>query len=235
MRVLVVCDDEARRAERLSALGRIGMEPVGGSSVVRVGVEVRGANPDVLLIDGVTTAHEARTALERARNAAERALGALLLLPADATWLRIPLPLDVRPAVVLASDGVDDVTLRRALERLRPAARIPTGTVAAHGVTLDLRSREVRANDSRAVLTTEEAVLLRSLLSEPSRVVRFEVLAQALTGRALGDPRTKATVAVHMDSLKGRLEPLRVADQLQAMRDLGYRFVERKGRPRPPR
>ena len=211
------------------------MEPVGGSSLVRVGLEVRGANPDVLLIDGVATAQEARTALERARNAAERSLGALLLMPADATWLRVPLPLDVRPAVVLASDGVDDAALRRTLERLRSIARVPTGTIAAHGVTLDLRSREVRANDSRAVLTTEEAALLRSLLSEPSRVVRFEVLAQALTGRVLSDPRTKATVAGHVETLKARLEPLGVADQLQAMRDLGYRFVERKGRPRPPR
>ena len=235
MRVLVVCDDEARRAERLSALGRIGMEPVGGSSLVRVGLEVRSANPDVLLIDGVTTSQEARTALERARNAAERALGALVLMPGDATWLRVPLPLDVRPAVVLASDGADDAVLRRALERLKSAARVPTETVAAHGVTLDLRSREVRANDSRAVLTPEEAALLQSLLSEPSRVVRFEVLAQALSGRALSGPRTKATVSGHMDSLRVRLESLGVADQLQAMRDLGYRFVERKGRPRPPR
>ena len=235
MRVLVVCDDEARRAERLSALGRIGMEPVGGSSLVRVGLEVRSANPDVLLIDGVTTSQEARTALERARNAAERALGALVLMPGDATWLRVPLPLDVRPAVVLASDGADDAVLRRALERLKSAARVPTETVAAHGVTLDLRSREVRANDTRAVLTPEEAALLQSLLSEPSRVVRFEVLAQALSGRALSDPRTKATVSGHMDSLRVRLESLGVADQLQAMRDLGYRFVERKGRPRPPR
>ena len=70
MRVLVACDDEARRAERLSALERIGMEPVGGSGLVRVGLEVRSANPDVLLIDGVATAQEARTALDRARNAA---------------------------------------------------------------------------------------------------------------------------------------------------------------------
>lgn len=234
MRVLVVCDDEARRAERLGALGRIGMEPVGGSSLVRVGLEVRSANPDVLLLDGVT-AQEARAALERARNAAERTLGAILLMPADATWLRVPLPLDIRPAVVLSSAEADDAALARALARMRSAARVPTGTVAAHGVTLDLRSREVRANDARAVLTTEEAALIRALLAEPSRVVRFEVLAQALTGRARSDPRTKAMVAGHMESLKTRLEPLGVADQLQPMRDLGYRFVERKGRPRPPR
>lgn len=235
MRVLVVCDDEPRRAAHLSALERIGMEPVGGSTLVRVGLEVRSANPDVLVLDGVTTAQDVRVALERARNAVERPLGAVLFMPSDATWLRVPLPLDVRPAVVIASEGVDDTTLRRALERLRSVARVPTGSVAAHGVTLDLRSREVRANDSRAVLTTEEAALLRALLTDQSRVVRYEVLAQALTGRALSDPRTKATISGHMASLQNRLEALGVADQLQGLRDLGYRFVERKGRPRPPR
>jgi len=235
VRVLVVCDDELRAAERLSALARIDMEPVGACSLARAGLDARAARPDVLLVDGVSSAQEARGALERARKGLDRPVGALLLMPADATWLRVPLPLDVRPAVVLPSEAVDDAALRRGLQQLRTVARVPTGSLSVYGVTLDLRSHEVRANDSRAVLTADEATVLATMLREPSRVVRYEEFAQALYGRSLSDPRTKAAVIAHVATLGARLEPLGVAKQLEALRGLGYRFVERKGRPRPPR
>ena len=235
MRVLVVCDDALRADARLSALERIEMVPVGVSRLARVGLDVRGARPDVLLVDAVASAQEARSALERARTALDRPIGALLLMPADATWLRVPLPLDVRPAVVLASASVDDASLRRGLEQLRTVARVPSGSLSLYGVTLDLRSHEVRANDSRAILTPDEATVLATMLREPSRVVRFEEFAQALYGRSLSDPRTKAAIAQHITALGTRLEPLGVAKQVEGLRGLGYRFVERKGRPRPPR
>ncbi len=235
MRVLVVCDDEVRAAERLSALERIEMEPVGACGLARVALDVRAARPDVLLVDGIASAQEARITLERARKALDRPVGALLLMPKDATWLRVPLPLDVRPAVVLASEGTDDASLRRALGQLRTVARVPTGSLSVYGVTLDLRSHEVRANDTRAVLTPNEATILATMLREASRVVRYEEFALALYGRALSDPRTKAAVTEHVTTLGTRLEPLGVAKQVEGLRGLGYRFVERKGRPRPPR
>lgn len=235
MRLLVVCEDEARRNLRLSALERLEMEPVGGTTLTRVGLDARAAKPDVLLIDGVATGQEARLALERARRALERPVGALLLMPTGATWLRVPLPLDVRPAVVLASDEVDDATLRRGLEQLRGVARVPTGSVAVYGLSLDRRSHEVRAYDQRTVLTPDEAAVLTALMERPSQVIRQEDLARALYGRVLSDPRTKSAIRNHIESLRAKLDTLGVGEQLEGLRSVGYRFVERKGRPRPPR
>lgn len=235
MRVLVVCDDEARRALRTSALGRLEHDVAGACSLARVAVDARAANPDVLLVDGTATAQEARQAVERARRALERPVGALLLMPEGATWLRVPLPPDVRPAVVLASDGVDDASLRRGLEQLRTVAKVPSGSIAVYGVTLDRRSHEARANDLRVVLTPSEAAVFTAMLEQPSQVVRHEELARALYGRVLSDPRTRAAIRGHVASLRAKLDTIGVGAQLEGLRSIGYRFVERRGRPRPPR
>lgn len=234
MRILVACNDAERRALRVSALERLDMPAVGACGLARVALDARAARPDVLLVDGVATAQEARGALERARNAVERPLSALLLMPEGATWLRVPLPPDVRPAVVLPSDGVDDASLRRGLEQLRTVARVPVGSVSAYGLSLDRRSHEARANDQRVVLTPSEASLLVALLEQPSRVIRHDELARALYGRALTDPRTKSTVRGHIATLRAKLDTLGVGEQLQGLRGIGYRFMERPGRPRPP-
>lgn len=250
MRILVACDDEALRARHVEALQRLELTAAGSCSLARLALDVRTAQPDVVLVDGVRTAEEARIALERARRALDeqpgrrperpgqrlgQRLGGLLLLPEGAAWLRVPLPLDVRPAVVLPSDGLDDAALRRGLERLRVEARVPSGSVTRYGVSLDARTREARANDLRVILTMEEAALLTAMMEQPSRVLRIEDLAGALFGRPSTDPRARAAVHSHVASLRARLAALQVGDQLEPLRDLGYRFVERKGRPRPPR
>lgn len=235
MRVLVACDDEALRVERAAALVRLEMEAVSGCSLGRVHLEARTAQPDLVLIDGIEAAADARRAIERARNATGRALGALILLPDGATWLRVPLPPDVRPAVVLASSAADDASLARALDELRVAVRVPTGTVEKYGLTFDRRSREARVNDQRVRLTAEEGAALVTLMERPSQIVRRDDLTRAIVGRPLSDPRTRATVEGHLASLHRKLDGLGVGEQLQAVRDLGYRWVERRGRPRPPR
>src|SRR5690606_32569517 len=145
--------------------------------------------------------------------------------PSDATWLRVPLPLDVRPAVVMASDAVDDASLRRGLEQLRSVARVPTGSVSVYGLTLDLRTHEARANDARVILKAEQAQVLATLMAHPSQVVRHEEFARALHGRVLNDPRSRAAIDGHVATLRERLEPLGVAKQLEALRNIGFRFV----------
>lgn len=235
MRVLVACDDEGLRRARVEALVRLEMESVSSCGLARVHLDARTADPDLLLIDGIASGTDARLAIERARQATGRRIGALVLLPDGATWLRVPLPPDVRPAVALASSAVDDVALRKALAELRVAAKVPVGSIAVYGITLDRRSREARANELRTRLTSEEAALLIALMEHPAQVVRRDELARALVGRPLTDPRTRAAVEEHMQKLRARLASLEVAEQLQALRDIGYRLVERRGRPRPPR
>ena len=235
MRVLVACDDEELRRDRVDALVRLEMESVSSCGLARVHLDARTANPDLILVDGVANGTEARQAIDRARQSAGKAIGALVLLPEGATWLRVPLPPDVRPAVVLPSATVDDGALRKALDQLRVDAKVPVGSIAVYGITLDRRSREVRANDLRARLTSEEASLLVTLMEHPARVVRRDELARALVGRALTDPRTRAAVEEHMQRLRAKLESIAVAEQLQPLRDVGFRLVERRGRPRPPR
>lgn len=235
MRVLVACDDEELRRDRVDALVRLEMESVSSCGLARVHLDARTANPDLILVDGVANGTEARQAIDRARQSAGKAIGALVLLPEGATWLRVPLPSDVRPAVVLPSATVDDGALRKALDQLRVDAKVPVGSIAVYGITLDRRSREVRANDLRARLTSEEASLLVTLMEHPAQVVRRDELARALVGRALTDPRTRAAVEEHMQRLRAKLESIAVAEQLQPLRDVGFRLVERRGRPRPPR
>ena len=235
MRVLVACDDEGLRRARVEALVRLEMESVTSCPLARVHLDARTANPDLILVDGIANGTEARQAIDRARQVVGRAIGALVLLPDGATWLRVPLPRDVRPAVVLPSASADDGALRKALDQLRVDAKVPVGSIAVYGITLDRRSREVRANDLRARLTAEEASLLIELMEHPAQIVRRDQLARALVGRPLSDPRTRAMVEEHAHKLRAKLEGVAVAEQMQAVRDVGFRLVERRGRPRPPR
>src|SRR5690606_36327187 len=130
-----------------------------------------------------------------------------------------PLPRDVRPAVVLASDAADDATLRRALDRLASTSGIPTGTASSYGLTLDRRTREARANDQRAVLTQNEVALLSAMLAEPSRVIRYDALARAVYGQARTDPRTRDALQEEVRRLRSHLDRLGVGEQLQAVRN----------------
>jgi DNA-binding response OmpR family regulator len=235
MRVLVATDDERLRSARVEALQRLEYEVAGACGLVRLASEVRALQPDVLLLDGLEGAEDARSALRRARGATQRRLGALLLLREGATWLRVPLPRDAQPAAVLRSAGLEDAALRRALEQVRATAGVKAGTVRGYDVTLDRRSREAWTDFGRTRLTEAEAIVLEVLLERPSEIVRHDDLARALHGRVLTDSRTRAAIDGQVASLRKRLEPLQVADQLQAVRTAGYRFVERR-RPRiPPR
>lgn len=235
MRVFVACDEESRRLLRVAALERLGVDVAGASDLARLALDVRATRPDVLLLEGVATGQAARDALRRARRAVEGALGAVLLLPAGATWLRVPPPPDVQPVVVLPGDAADDGALRRAIDRLRATARVPDGEVSAYGLTLDRRSREARTDEGRVALTESEARILGALLEERSRVLRSEELARALYGRVLNDPRTRAAVRAHVASLRRRLAELEVDEQVEGLRGVGYRFVERRGPRVPPR
>jgi DNA-binding response OmpR family regulator len=239
MRVLVVADDETRRASRLAALERIETPAVGGVTVARVAAEVRATSPDVVLIDGLGST-EARQVLERARRAAERPLAALLLLAEGMTWLRTPLPPDLLPAAVLASAGVEDRELQRALASLQ-AGGVPSGSLAAHELRLDPRALEASNARGSAPLTPSEAKVLEALMVRPSTVVRIEEIARSLYGNPLSDPRTRATIHGHVATLRRKLATIGADGQVEALRAVGYRLVERRGRampparPRPPR
>jgi len=242
MRILVVVNDPDLRAARVDALARIEMPAAGACDALRVTLEARALSPDVLLLDGFPTAAAARQALQRARDVTERPPVALLLLPDDATWLRTPLPPDVRPASVLASSGVDDATLAQALASMRLRHAELRESAQAHELRLDLRSREVTNERGKARLTAPEATLLQALLDQPTTVLRLEDLARVLYGHPLSDPRSRTAIHGHMTALRTKLGQIGAQDQVEAIRTLGYRLVEvrrrgppaRPSRPRPP-
>lgn len=240
MRILVVAEDEARRKTRIAALQRLELVVVGATGVARLAAEVRATTPDVLLVDGLDSAG-VRQALERARRASERPLAAVLLLAEGMTWLRTPLPPDLQPAVVLASAGLDDRALARAVASLAADGSVDPEAVVAHALRLEPRALEVTSGQGSVRLTPSEATVLRALLDQPSSVVRVDEIARALYGHRLSDPRTRAAVHGHVSTLRRKLATIGAGDQVEAIRSVGYRLVELRerrasppARPRPP-
>ena len=93
------------------------------------------------------------------------------------------------------------------------------------GLGLDPDRQVVRHRDLEAALTPLEFGLLSALLERPGRVRRFEQLTEQVWGtRHIGD-----AAAVHsvVKRLRRKLDDLCAPVQLQAVRGIGFRLVER--------
>jgi DNA-binding response OmpR family regulator len=106
--------------------------------------------------------------------------------------------------------------------RVRPAAvesPQPSGTVNAHGVTIDLDRRSVERAGAEVALTRKEFGILAILASEPGMVMRRERLLSQVWGLSwVGDQHT---LDVHVAAIRSKCG---VPALIETVRGVGYRL-----------
>lgn len=110
--------------------------------------------------------------------------------------------------------------LARIRLRLRPAAAeaAPMTDVSAGGVTLDLRSRQVRVAGRTADLSAREFLLLETFLRHPGQVLSREQLLSHVWGYDF-DPGSNV-VDVYVRYLRRKIG----AEAIETVRGMGYRL-----------
>jgi len=107
---------------------------------------------------------------------------------------------------------------------LRRADRTPTrGRLRAGPLEVDPPSREVRLHGERVLLSQKEFLLLRTLVSEPTRVFTKEELLRSIWGfRSLGSTRTLDS---HACRLRAKLA-IRGDRYIVNVWGVGYRLID---------
>lgn len=134
--------------------------------------------------------------------------------------------------------GADDYvvkpySVRVLLERIRALQRRRTSeeetpvnpTIESMGIRVDLRRHQAYVHDEEVELTRSEFRLLSTLIREPGRAFeRGELIESALGEDTLVLDRT---IDVHVRAVRRKLGDL--ADVIETVRGVGYRFKEAKG------
>lgn len=109
--------------------------------------------------------------------------------------------------------------LARIRVRLRPASSDAAATeLGSGGVTLDLRSRQVRAGGRTSDLSAREFLLLEAFLRHPGQVLSREQLLSHVWGYDF-EPESNV-VEVYIRYLRRKLG----ASSIETIRGMGYRF-----------
>lgn len=217
MRVLVASTDAD-----FGAL--IAREVVGSdvTSIARLTVSMRAAQPDVVVLDA-GDAQATRVALERARGAAEReALPAVLVVSVNSLWLRGALPVELLPCAVIARDGATS----KVADAVSRMAGVEASTVRDVDGVLWVRDRRALSGPLGTVqLTASEALVFDAVYSAHGVVVSLAQIALALWGQAVADDLNRAAIRSHVYSLRRKLRAAGIADgTLLSVAGVGYRF-----------
>lgn len=94
------------------------------------------------------------------------------------------------------------------------------GPAVVHGVSVDLKRREVRVGGEPVALTRKEFDLLALLAREPGVVFRREQIISEVWNT--GWSGTKRTLEVHMASLRAKIG---MPELFETVRGVGYRMV----------
>lgn len=184
---------------------------------------LRGAEPDVVLVDATSDLIAARTTLRTIDTMGS--WGAVLGVFAEAgvTVVDDQWPLD---DLLLTAAGPAEIEARLRLIRRRTGAQqhldSRTGPIRVADVVVDESSWTVRAGGRPLDLTFKEFELLKFLVQHPGRVVTRDQLLQEVWGMDYyGGTRT---VDVHVRRLRAKLGPERES-LIGTIRNVGYRFA----------
>jgi len=133
--------------------------------------------------------------------------------------------------VVFPPFSSTELSLRMNLVMWRHNLPSADDTIHAGPVTVDLASYEVTVGGRPVSLTYREYELLRFLMTHPGRVhTRSALLNQVWGYDYFGGTRT---VDVHVRRLREKLG-LEAAEQIETVRNVGYRFIERRAGGKRP-
>ncbi len=196
---------------------RVRIEPLDAAALLR------GAEPEVVLIDAIADMVSARAALRTVHamgswNAVIGVFAEAGLSVIDDRW-----PMH---DVLLTTAGPAEIEARLYLMRQRLGLATPdaasTGPIRVADVVVDESSWTVRAGGRPLDLTFKEFELLKYLIQHPGRVVTREQLLQEVWGMDYyGGTRT---VDVHIRRLRAKLGPERES-LIGTIRNVGYRFA----------
>ncbi|HKK47970.1 MAG TPA: response regulator [Alkalispirochaeta sp.] len=109
----------------------------------------------------------------------------------------------------------------RAVMRRTEAADTPvSGTLAVHGVTIDISRHEVYCGDTETALSATEFAILAFLMTNPGWVFSRTQIIDAVHGKDY--PVTERSVDVQILGLRKKLESC--GSLVETVRGVGYRF-----------
>ena len=228
MQVLVVAEDNARRAALARALRAGGHDVCGEADAPGVMQAVRRDHPDALLLEGGGDAMLLREVLERARQAAEAPLPVVLLVPEHSVWQRGLLPADLLPARVLGSLDAEPGRLASALAEIAVGREVASqhSEVRGRHFRLDRVQREVEGPRGVALLTPSEVSVLWAIVEGGGGVVLASRVAASLWVEPVVDPHARAAIRSHVHTLRRKLKAIGLHGLLITVPGVGYRLGE---------
>ena len=226
MRVLVVAEDPLRREVLARAVSAAGHEVGGLSDVREASLAVLRAEPKALLVElAEGSAAQLVRLLERARNAAEAPLPAVVLLPEGSVWLRGSLPFGLMPAAAIAVSPSGGDGIERVLRELAGGgAEAGREALCSGELRLDAVRRELTGPAGTAHLTESETRVLAAVVEGGGGVVTAEQVAGALWGRPLTDKHSRAAIRSHVHTLRRKLGSVRLDGLVVSLPGVGYRL-----------
>ena len=230
MRALVVADDRRQREAASRSVERAGHEVCGSCGTAEAIAAVRRSAPDLLVVEIAGGGGALRRLVQRVREAAERPLPALLMLPRSSSWLYGQLPPDLLPAAAVSADGASASDVELALAQVAaPGGPAPVPHASFAPIAFDRVGGEIHGPAGGVALTPSEGVILGALLEAPGDVVTLATLAHVLWGSAVVDGYARGAIRSHIHTLRAKLRSAGLDGAVATLRGFGYRLIESGG------
>ena len=214
-------DDASIRDIEVYALRSTGFEAVGFADGTSFWEALRGARPELVVLDVMLPGVDGLELLRRMRERADLAAIPVVLATAKGAEYDKIRGLDLGADYYLAKPfGVMELVscVKAVLRRCRPAEQ--PQALRAGALTLEIESRTVTVSGERVELTRKEFELLQLLLSHPNTVFTREQLMEQVWGTDYcGESRT---VDMHVRTLRQKLGS--AAGLIATVRGVGYRL-----------
>lgn len=217
-------DDDSVREMMLYTLKATGYEARGFASAAAFWEGMRGARPDLIMLDIMLPDDDGIAILKKLRGYAATQDIPVIMATAKGTEFDKVVGLDAGADDYLAKPfGMMEMVSRiRAV--LRRAAPRSASVLRCGGIELNESSHQVSSLGRTVELTLKEYELLRQLLKNPDQVFRRDqLLASVWEDDFVGETRT---VDVHIASLRTKLGE--TGDYIKTVRGVGYRLESRR-------
>lgn len=222
--IYCVEDDAGIRELVVYTLQNTGMEARGFSDGAALTAALRGANPDLILLDIMLPGEDGISILRRLRSLPDTAAIPVILLTAKNTEYDKVIGLDsgaddyiAKPFGMMELVARIRAVLRRSQDKLLSADSHP---LTAGAISIDERAHTVCVSGRDVQLTLKEYQLLVLLMKNQGAVLTRDVLLENIWG--YGSESETRTVDVHIRTLRQKLGDSGAL--IETVRGVGYRM-----------
>ena len=222
--IYCVEDDAGIRELVVYTLQNTGMEARGFSDGAALTAALRGAKPDLILLDIMLPGEDGISILRRLRSLPDTAAIPVILLTAKNTEYDKVIGLDsgaddyiAKPFGMMELVARIRAVLRRSQDKLLSADSHP---LTAGAISIDERAHTVCVSDRDVQLTLKEYQLLVLLMKNQGAVLTRDVLLENIWG--YGSESETRTVDVHIRTLRQKLGDSGAL--IETVRGVGYRM-----------